>query len=892
MMAAKRQSRGFIGRDALNAGILSAGVLLMLATLAACGDDHGRRCAAGTKPDPTGRACVPDGSVICGNGTTYDADTGTCVSSNGCPSGQLLVNGTCAVNVKSDAEEAIEPNDSTSAGTIPLPVIGAPGYTVHGCITPHQGAAVHATSDNDPWSISVSGPTLLDVTAVGTGGLAAGFEVKPKSEDLATLIGHGWRRFGVNLVDSTSRRQVFLPRAGTYDIAFADSRQLSVENAPAGSDRTCYFATVSQLAIPAPTALSLTENAITAQVGTIGGEVQFFSIPAPDGGLIFANLSFDAGTSATPSIVQQLAGSYARSYDALIGGAAQLNFAGTRPSDQIVFVVDSQSNYALAPVTFTLTVIYHPVPALPTGGQTSTFAPVFHSIDDGYLSLSYFWFDVDAGDLIQLRLGFAQDANFLIMNPSLELDGYTGTVKHVLSDGISELGLGDGPQAMQFQGWYRFPVAGRYYVAVYDPDLAPDATIEMTSTLTRATAAPIALGTAIEDHPLNQSNTEWFTLDPTAEMAIAAFGSGSNLSGDLQVDYYHDGLQAGGLFDVDFSRTFEHTFVPVGGETRGRLTFGDPAKYVVRISQSGTDPVAGDAIFSLQIARQAFVDLGTVTATTPADRATEVLGNAERTKRYFVQGNEGDDVAINIHSDVALTVKWLDVDEGARASSGGVDVTLRASFGRKKYVAFEVSNEGALANFELHVSAKSPPGYTMTTGAVAFTDICDPDGANWIPFNNGNGDLSDPQSIPFAFNLFDDPVMTYTVSMNGWLSFASVVDSARINQPIPTEGAPEAIVAPFWSELGSIVCKTEDANRVILQWSGISLNTAAGLGVETQVVIHKGGSIDFIWGSAQQDNGFLASIGLENLFGTFGQQFEYHNGVIQPNSSVTFTPKP
>ena len=66
-------------------------------------------------------------------------------------------------------------------------------------------------------------------------------------------------RYGANLRDTTSRREVFLPAAGTYDIAFLDSRLLYdiitlgniPNNIPTSSDPAeCYFATIEQRALP------------------------------------------------------------------------------------------------------------------------------------------------------------------------------------------------------------------------------------------------------------------------------------------------------------------------------------------------------------------------------------------------------------------------------------------------------------------------------------------------------------------------------------------------------------------------------------------------------------------------------------------------------------------
>ena len=65
------------------------------------------------------------------------------------------------------------------------------------------------------------------------------------------LENDGWIRFGINLVNDTSRQQVYLPKAGVYLLFLADSRTLlsSIVLATGGDD-ACYFATVTNVGVP------------------------------------------------------------------------------------------------------------------------------------------------------------------------------------------------------------------------------------------------------------------------------------------------------------------------------------------------------------------------------------------------------------------------------------------------------------------------------------------------------------------------------------------------------------------------------------------------------------------------------------------------------------------
>src|SRR5512140_715446 len=103
-------------------------------------------CGPGTKNDGSGH-CIPDGSVVCVDGTKLDAASGHCViDPSACQDGTVLVNGACIDpgRVMASIEEAPEPNglgvlgetSLSPAGTIVLPAVGMPGFVIHGHITP------------------------------------------------------------------------------------------------------------------------------------------------------------------------------------------------------------------------------------------------------------------------------------------------------------------------------------------------------------------------------------------------------------------------------------------------------------------------------------------------------------------------------------------------------------------------------------------------------------------------------------------------------------------------------------------------------------------------------------------------------------------------------------
>jgi hypothetical protein len=242
-----------------------------LALLGGCGDNSrscgvGTRvedgycvpagCGVGTISDEETGECVPDGTVVCSNGTRFDPVTSRCeIDPTACQNGTVLVDGACvdpAAGTLADLNEGPEPNSmnvievgDSRAGNI---VVGNKPFVVHGTLVPHAGDA----PDVDTYVLTITAPTLLHVSADGLG-VNAGFVVT--SADVA-----GWQRFAINLSGDTSERDVFLPQMGTYKFSIAETSTV-FEYADSGTAGTTtdsgdYYATFSPRTLPTPTALT------------------------------------------------------------------------------------------------------------------------------------------------------------------------------------------------------------------------------------------------------------------------------------------------------------------------------------------------------------------------------------------------------------------------------------------------------------------------------------------------------------------------------------------------------------------------------------------------------------------------------------------------------------
>ncbi|MBA3396532.1 MAG: hypothetical protein H0T89_28130 [Deltaproteobacteria bacterium] len=325
----------------------------LFALLGGCGDNS-KLCGPGTNDDDDDGECEPGGGttgIVCGAGTRLDPITmDRCVADpSACGPGLLLVNGICqdpTAELAIDLEEGLEPNglegDATPAGDIMLEPVGSDGFVIHGCIQPTS----NTTADLDRYLLTVTEPTLLEITADGVGGLAAGFLVLATS---TTAPLASFERLGLGFATDTSQRQLYLPAAGTYHVYLTDSRTLlpRIDGAalaslpPAGSPdgTSCYYVTLDQLT-PMPVALDLANG----DNGTIDGDVRFYTATLP----------------GTTQITETITSANARPSLAITEGGVLRQLANTGvavvPAGAPLIIADFVYHHDLFPAPYRLTV--------------------------------------------------------------------------------------------------------------------------------------------------------------------------------------------------------------------------------------------------------------------------------------------------------------------------------------------------------------------------------------------------------------------------------------------------------------------------------------------------------------------------------------------------------
>ena len=869
-------------------------------------------CGAGTTPDVVTGQCVPDGSMICTDGTVFDPNTSTCKPDPSlCQDGTVLVGGQCIIPGTVDLDEGPEPNglgllgeaSNNPAGTVTLKPVGE-HFVLHGHINPYQDVDGDGLNDPDvdAYTVTVTGPSLLHVTADGLHGLAAGFVAVSNVDSLIN-----WTRFGINLASDTSDRQLFLPAAGTYVIAISDTRSLFLQGGAAGNPMAEYYVTIDALAMPAPT--PLTGNTVT---GTIGGEVQFYT-PAMGTGINDVLLDMPQ-TQANASVITLDATAFKGFADEstdLFGFPlpAEMAAGGFTAPDSAIVVVDDTYNYAIGPAQFTLTVTPSDATPLSTTGGTVSQTEQTNTQPATTMDvplLNQFYFDTTAPDQ---TVGIAITWNHAVRGSLL--DGGLNFVAEFTTYGSSDATW------TTYRGLLRIQKPGRYYFFVYDPTGSAGTTqLSATSTITLISPNAITESTPTGDHTFDPAFLATaFTYDRGTTDPWQTFNATGANTGGERVTWY-DPATAYGRLDVlpassgaqagEVTPIFQRQYTEAGGAI-GRIVLDDPASYYVTVNALVAR--ASAQTFNLTFDKRAIIDLGTIASGDTASAANNPLGGATTTGYVLFRSDAGAPATITVHSHgVTLDTRFtlINADETAAGAAinssitGNDTTTMMPVKGWTAFVVTGTTTPPTTQQYDVSVAIAQPLTYAESTAGTAFANICGTSGAVAIAFtadSTGNGPANDEGlsaaiPSPAGFKFYGVAAAALRVSTNGWLTFAGIpADAAYANASIPDPAAPNGIVAPYWDDLANVTaCRKVSGSRETFQWDGVLYGTTTA--VHFQAILDATtGTITFAYASNHAALGDGATIGVEDQAGTHATQHSFNTaGSIAPGDARLFTP--
>ncbi|HEU5181952.1 MAG TPA: choice-of-anchor D domain-containing protein [Candidatus Polarisedimenticolia bacterium] len=307
------------------------------------------------------------------------------------------------------------------------------------------------------------------------------------------------------------------------------------------------------------------------------------------------------------------------------------------------------------------------------------------------------------------------------------------------------------------------------------------------------------------------------------------------------------------------SQTYQVTFRPtVPGPRTGELSIAsdDPDHAVLAVPLSGTGvipPVAG-------------ADPASLSAT---------LFTGARTSRTLTLSNTGG-------SDLVWTSDLLEVTGSSVTVHPGQDYPKLATDPRPG-----IRGSGGPDLFGYRWKDSDDPRGPR----FDWTDIRDT--GTIVPIS-GDDTTSSPIPLGFAFPYYGNEFTSVRVSTNGFLSFTSG-SASYTNQPLPSTGAPENLLAALWDDLyvNSLgnVRYASDPSRFVIQYTGIALYVDSSASLTFQIILYPSGRITYQYyrliGSANS-----CTVGIQNATGSDGLTVAFNTLYLHDNLAVDLSTRP
>ncbi len=193
------------------------------------------------------------------------------------------------------------------------------------------------------------------------------------------------------------------------------------------------------------------------------------------------------------------------------------------------------------------------------------------------------------------------------------------------------------------------------------------------------------------------------------------------------------------------------------------------------------------------------------------------------------------------------------------------------------------------------IDSDAPNGPTFewvdisTTGTVVST---------WTPTGSYSGTdegYAGPFDMGFNFKFYGNVFSNIYFGSNGFLCFAPLSGSMFTNATIPSSGAPNNYIAPYWDDLdgkttGKVYYKAE-SDRFIVQYTNWPRYTGSGV-LTFQVHLYKSGKIMFYYKDVTVATNNSMTVGIENGDGSVGSLVAYNVVYAKANLAVKISADP
>ena len=154
--------------------------------------------------------------------------------------------------------------------------------------------------------------------------------------------------------------------------------------------------------------------------------------------------------------------------------------------------------------------------------------------------------------------------------------------------------------------------------------------------------------------------------------------------------------------------------------------------------------------------------------------------------------------------------------------------------------------------------------------------------------------VAGPLPIGFNFKFYGEVKYHVYLSSNGFITFDNITEDTYTNDPIPTPGMPDNIIAPFWDDLdGSsqgTVYYQQTPNKLIIQYTDWQRYPASG-SLTFQIVLQSNNQIYFYYNDMASTLN-SSTVGIENMDGTDGLQIANNAAYVQNDLAVQISAEP
>jgi subtilisin family serine protease len=262
------------------------------------------------------------------------------------------------------------------------------------------------------------------------------------------------------------------------------------------------------------------------------------------------------------------------------------------------------------------------------------------------------------------------------------------------------------------------------------------------------------------------------------------------------------------------------------------------------------------------------------------------------------------------------------------AAPGSLEMSLQT--GQRGDRVILVTNTGAEGTLELAASSATPvPSGTAQLSMVLEKGASDPRvgdpvadgrggpdgfGYRWIDSDenggpafewnditadgtpislSGDDEMSSFVPIGFLFPFYDNLYAYVRVSTNGFLSFSSGSPDFT-NQRLPSDSAPENLVAPFWDDLvfagTSAAHAWSDGERFVVQWTNVF--ALGGGGPYTfQAILQADGTLSYQYLAMGQPTA-TSTVGIQNASRTDGLTIAFNTAYVRAGLAVRLQASP